>query len=117
MGARKIIFDALAAAGIPAAEDHFRADALGAKGTHAVVRHEGTSTLFSGGRPRAVVDEWSVTLYSPERDEEAEKALIGALGRADLPIGGSSSGYDDEHLVHWREWDFQTIGELEWHDN
>lgn len=117
MEARDAMFSALETAGIPAAEDHFRADALGAMGTHAVVRHEGTKTCFAAGRPHAVVDEWSVTLYSPERDEEAERALAKALRDAGLPIGGSSSGYDDEHRVRWREWDFQTVGELEWHDN
>ena len=109
MGARDAIYDALEAAGVPAAEDHFRSDALGALGTHAVVRHEGTETLFCNGMPYHDVDEWSVTLYSPERDEAAEKKVIDALRDAGLPVGASSSAYDDEHRVHWCEWDFQAM--------
>lgn len=109
MGARKAIFDALATAGIPAAEDRFRADALGAKGTHAVVRHEGVDAPFCNDSAHVDVDEWSVTLYSPERDEAAEKRAVGALREAGLPVGSGSSGFDDEHHVHWIEWDFQAM--------
>lgn len=109
MGARKAIYDALEAAGIPAAEDHFRADALGALGTHAVVRHEGADTLFCGDAAYEDVDEWSVTLYSPERDKAAEKRVVTALRDVGLPVGKGSSGYDDEHRVHWCEWDFQAM--------
>lgn len=109
MEVRSTIFTALEEAGIPAAEDHFREDALGALGAHVVVRHESTETLFCNGMPYHDVDEWSVTLYSPERDEAAEKKVIDALRDAGLPVGASSSAYDDEHRVHWREWDFQTV--------
>ena len=109
MGARDAIDDALEAAGVPAAEDHFRSDALGALGTHAVVRYGGTETQFCNDSAHFDVDEWSVTLYSPERDEAAEKKVVTALRNVGLPVGKSSSGYDDEHRVHWCEWDFQAM--------
>lgn len=109
MGVRKAIYDALEAAGVPAAEDHFRADAEGSTQTHVVVRYEGTDTQFCNDSAHFDVDEWSVTLYSPERDKAAEKGVVTALRDAGLPVGKSSSGYDDERHVHWCEWDFQAI--------
>lgn len=109
MGARSTIFSALEEAGIPAAEDHFREDALGALGAHVVVRREGTDTLFCNGAPYMDAEHWSVTLYSPARDEATEWRVFDALREAGLPIGTSSSGYDDEHRVHWCQWDFDTL--------
>lgn len=78
------------------------------RGRRLVYRHEGTRSLKASGRVAACADQWSVTLYSPSRDEEAELAVEAALADAGIPCGDSMSGFDDEHGIHWTEWDFET---------
>lgn len=101
------IVAALAATGLTVAEGRYEDDSAD-RGPHIVVRHEGARALSMNGRTQAVADDWSASLYSQRWEPSLEDSVEAALADAGITHGGSMSGYDDEHGVHWTEWDFQT---------
>ena len=105
---REALARALASTGITTAAELFDPASV-EEGARVVYRHEGTRSLKAGGSVIAVRDLWSVTLYSARRAPAAEDAVTGALRAAGIPAGDSSSGYDDEHRLHWVEWDFELV--------
>lgn len=94
--------------GLTVAADVYEPDSED-KGPHIVYRHEGTRCLRADGRAYAVRDSWSVTLYTKRYDPASEALVEAAFESAGLPVPDSMSGYDDEHRIHWTEWDFETI--------
>jgi len=74
-----------------------------------VYRHEGTRSLKAAGKVVAIRDQWSVSLYSKRRAEAAEQLVESAFADAGIPCGDSSSGFDDEHDLHWVEWNFELV--------
>ena len=92
---------------LPVAEGRWESDSA-STGPHIVVRHEGTRSLKANGEAYAIADSWSVSLYSERWDSASESAIQSALNSAGIPCD-ASSGYDDEHNIHWTEWDFETV--------
>ena len=105
---RSTVAEACRASGITAAAETFDPASV-ERGARLVYRHEGTRSLKAGGKVYAIRDQWSVTLYSKQRAEAAEGAVEDALAEAGIPCGNSSSGYDDEHGLHWAEWNFELV--------
>ncbi len=93
--------------GLTVASDVYEPDSAD-NGPHIVVRNEGTRSLKANGTVFARVDAWSVTLYSERYDPVSQSAVERALDSAGIVAGDASSGYDDEHRIHWCEWDFET---------
>ena len=97
----------LAATGLTVAEGRYEPDSLD-RGPHIVVRHLGSPSLKADGKAYVRTDEWSASLYSERWEPALENAVSDALSAAGIPCD-PSSGYDDEHDVHWAEWDFETL--------
>lgn len=94
--------------GLPVASDRYDGD-VAEKGPHIVVRHEGTRSVKAGDAVQARIDQWSATLYSELFEPSLEQLVERAFADAELPVGDSMSGYDDERRVRWCEWDFETL--------
>lgn len=103
---REAVARACRASGITTAAETFDPASV-EEGARLVYRHEGVRSLKANGGVYAKRDQWSVTLYSKRRAEAAEEAVENALAEAGIPAGDSSSGFDDDHDLHWVEWDFE----------
>ena len=100
------IVAALAGTGLPVAEGRWEPDSA-ESGPHIVIRHEGTRSMKANGMAYAIADAWSVSLYSERWEPSLEDSVQGALNAAGIPCD-AAGGYDDEHGIHWAEWDFET---------